>query len=179
EAGRAHREAERPARREAPGDPTRHERPDGRGHDEVREDEEHARHSHRARDHHPERRVEDEVPPAYRAPRRGLDAERDLEQRPARNASAMPRAATCASARSTKMTPRASTWSPRYAWMPVRTRHAKKGTARRSSTPRVTARRVPARAGPRSRRRGPGSRRPRGRRRPRGSATQHGRWTAT
>src|SRR3954469_11565799 len=45
-----------------------------------------------------------------------------------------PRAAIWASDRSTKMTPRSTTWTPRYAWMPVRIRLATNGAARNSRT---------------------------------------------
>src|SRR6266545_2080534 len=41
-----------------------------------------------------------------------------------------PNAAICASERSTKMTPRSTTWTPRYAWMPAMTRLATNGAAR-------------------------------------------------
>src|SRR5438309_7196918 len=41
-----------------------------------------------------------------------------------------PSAAICASERSTKMTPRSTTWTPRYAWIPVRIRLATNGAAR-------------------------------------------------
>src|SRR5215510_8333430 len=44
-----------------------------------------------------------------------------------------PRAAICASERSTKITPRSTTWTPRYACIPVRMRLATNGAARNSS----------------------------------------------
>src|SRR6187455_1903853 len=50
-----------------------------------------------------------------------------------RIAIAAPSAAICASDRSTKMTPRSTTCTPRYAWMPVRMRLATKGAARNAS----------------------------------------------
>jgi len=50
---------------------------------EIGEDEEHARHPHRAGHDEPERGVEDEVPPPDGPPPRGgLGVERDLSERP-------------------------------------------------------------------------------------------------
>src|SRR4051812_24418225 len=49
---------------------------------------------------------------------------------PARIAMVAPNAAICASARSTKMTPRSTTCTPRYAWMPVRIKLARNGSNR-------------------------------------------------
>jgi hypothetical protein len=60
----------------------------------------------------------------------------DSRSKPKRKAAVAPSAAICASAMSTKTTSRAMTWKPRYAWMPVRTRHIRNGThisARRSA----------------------------------------------
>src|SRR5262245_57390815 len=45
-------------------------------------------------------------------------------------ATVAPRAAICARARSTKITPRSTTWMPRYAWIPAMIRLAAKGAAR-------------------------------------------------
>src|SRR6185436_5737963 len=45
-----------------------------------------------------------------------------------------PSAAICASERSTKITPRSTTCTPRYAWMPVRIRLATNGAARNGMT---------------------------------------------
>src|SRR4029453_173917 len=47
--------------------------------------------------------------------------------KPARKAAVAPSAAICASAMSTNTTSRARTWTPRYAWIPVRTRHIRNG----------------------------------------------------
>ena len=47
--------------------------------------------------------------------------------KPRRKATVAPSAAIWASAMSTKTTSRAMTWRPRYAWMPVSTRHRRKG----------------------------------------------------
>ena len=44
-----------------------------------------------------------------------------------------PNAAICASERSTKITPRSTTCTPRYAWMPAITRLATKGGSRKTS----------------------------------------------
>src|SRR6266852_4811132 len=52
---------------------------------------------------------------------------------PIRMAMVAPSAAIWASARSTKMTPRSTTCTPRYAWMPVRIRLAMNGRIRNGS----------------------------------------------
>src|SRR5205085_8890001 len=49
---------------------------------------------------------------------------------PARMAMVAPSAAICASAKSTKITPRSTTCTPRYAWMPVRIRLATNGASK-------------------------------------------------
>src|SRR2546425_972958 len=49
---------------------------------------------------------------------------------PANTATVVPNAAICASDRSTKITPRSTTWTPKYAWIPVRIRLATKGASR-------------------------------------------------
>src|ERR1700758_4767828 len=57
-------------------------------------------------------------------------APRPCGSMPTRIATVAPRAAIWARARSTKITPRSTTCTPRYAWMPVRIRLAMKGQSK-------------------------------------------------
>src|SRR5438445_3022105 len=71
--------------------------------------------------------------PSWVAPRPNQYDAGSSGSRPTSKAAATPRAAIWASVMSTKTTSRAITWMPRYAWIPVRTRHIKNGTHMRAT----------------------------------------------